>query len=55
MTMNEDVIFLYEIFSSYQRTLQSDVKKKLISKASYETKLNKMRNFRDNFVHQLKK
>ena len=54
MTMNEDVIFLYEIFSSYQRTLQSDVKKKLITKASYENKLNKMRNFRDNFVHQLK-
>ena len=52
--MNEDVIFLYVIFSSYQRTLQSDVKKKLISKASYETTLNKMHNFRDNFVHQLK-
>lgn len=52
--MNEDVIFLYEIFSSYQRTLQADVKKKLITKASYENKLNKMRNFRDNFVHQLK-
>lgn len=53
--MNNDVFFLYEIFSSYQRTLQSDVKKKLISKTSYENKLNKMRNFRDNLVIQLKK
>ena len=52
--MDEDVLFLHAIFSSYQRVLQADVKKHVITQATYETKLNKMRNFRDNFVHQLK-
>ena len=52
--MNEDILFLHAIFSSYQRVLQADVKKDIISKASYENKISKMRIFRDNFVHKLK-
>lgn len=52
--MKEDINFLYAIFSSYQKVLQEDVRKKAITKAYYETRLNKMRNFRDNFIHQLK-
>lgn len=52
--MNEDILFLHAIFSSYQRVLQADVKKDIISKAAYENKISKMRIFRDNFVHKLK-
>lgn len=52
--MNEDILFLHAIFSSYQRVLQADVKKDIISKAAYENKISKMRIYRDNFVHKLK-
>ena len=52
--MDEDVLFLHAIFSSYQRVLQADVKKHIITQATYETKLNKMRKFRDNFALNLK-
>ena len=52
--MNEDILFLHAIFSSYQRVLQADVKKDIISKAAYDNKISKMRIFRDNFVHKLK-
>ena len=52
--MDEDILFLHAIFSSYQRVLQADVKKNIITQATYETKLNKMRKFRDNFALKLK-
>lgn len=52
--MDEDILFLHAIFSSYQRVLQADVKRNIITQANYETKLNKMRKFRDNFALKLK-
>ena len=53
-SMNEDILFLHAIFSSYQRVLQADVKKNIITQTNYETKLNNMRKFRDNFALKLK-